>query len=286
MTRIPRRGRPRGIFITDFDGTLRSASGTIAERDRQTLRTLGERGYLRVIATGRSLYSLGRAIDDELSVDYIVFSSGAGILDFREQKIIRKVNLKGEEVSRAVEFLLELEADFMIHEPIPDNHRFLYFSTGLENPDFSSRCELYKEHCRPFEGDPTALGPGAQVLTIEPPGVFPTNLKAIQQRLPQCSIIRTTSPLDGVSTWIEIFPKGVSKGRSTAWLAEQHGLGPQSALSVGNDYNDADLLEWTRYSFVMANAPAELKRRFEEVSSSDECGVSEAVERWLCERSG
>lgn len=280
------RARPPGLFITDFDGTLRTSSGAIAERDLETLRTLGEDGYIRIVATGRSLYSLRKAVDDSFPIDYVVFSSGAGVLDYQQQRIVRKVNLDAEEVRRVVAVLLDLEKDFMIHEPIPNNHSFRYHSTGRDNPDFIRRCELYREHCRPFAGDSAALGPGAQLLVIEPTDGRRGGagaLAILQSRLPNCSIIRTTSPLDGESTWIEIFPENVSKGRTTAWLAEMYGLGPDKSLAVGNDFNDEDLLEWTRNAFVVANAPQELRQRFREVPSNDECGVTEAVQRWLHE---
>ncbi len=84
--------------------------------------------------------------------------------------------------------------------------------------------------------------------------------------------------------WIEIFPENVSKGQTTAWLAEMYGLGPDNSLAVGNDFNDEDLLEWTRNAFVVANAPQELRQKFREVPSNDECGITEAVQRWLHER--
>jgi hydroxymethylpyrimidine pyrophosphatase-like HAD family hydrolase len=50
---------------------------------------------------------------------------------------------------------------------------------------------------------------------------------------------------------------------------------------VGNDYNDLDLLEWAGSSFVVANAPPDLTDRFPTVASNDDCGVAEAITRWL-----
>ena len=55
-------------------------------------------------------------------------------------------------------------------------------------------------------------------------------------------------------------------------------------MSVGNDYNDLDLLEWTSGSFVVDNAPADLKKRFVGVNSNNDGGVAEAARRWLAEK--
>jgi hydroxymethylpyrimidine pyrophosphatase-like HAD family hydrolase len=90
--------------------------------------------------------------------------------------------------------------------------------------------------------------------------------------------------LDGKSTWIEIFPAGVSKSRTAKWLASRLGIPDLQTLSVGNDYNDADLLEWAASSFVTANAPEALRQRFPIVASNNHGGVSEAIERWLDNR--
>ncbi|HUV08688.1 MAG TPA: HAD family hydrolase, partial [Spirochaetia bacterium] len=146
---------------------------------------------------------------------------------------------------------------------------------------FARRCSLYSQFCDAFDGRIETLGPGTQLLVIEPPSSSPPSLDGFEKALPNCSIIRTTSPLDGASHWIEIFPKGISKGQTTDWLAKEWGLGPKDSLAIGNDYNDLDLLKWSHRSFVVANAPPELRREFDTVASVDRCGVTEAVRKWL-----
>ena len=56
-------------------------------------------------------------------------------------------------------------------------------------------------------------------------------------------------------------------------------IGKRDIVSVGNDYNDLDLLEWTVNSYVVDNAPADLKNRFAIVASNNNGGVSEAARR-------
>jgi hydroxymethylpyrimidine pyrophosphatase-like HAD family hydrolase len=73
----------------------------------------------------------------------------------------------------------------------------------------------------------------------------------------------------------------VSKSRTAAWLAEELKIDKSEIVSVGNDYNDLDLLEWTAKSYVVDNAPADLKDRFAGVASNNNGGVAEAARRWL-----
>jgi hydroxymethylpyrimidine pyrophosphatase-like HAD family hydrolase len=42
-----------------------------------------------------------------------------------------------------------------------------------------------------------------------------------------------------------------------------------------------DLLEWAAHSFVVENAPDDLKYLFQQVASNNNGGVAEAVSRWL-----
>ena len=100
------------------------------------------------------------------------------------------------------------------------------------------------------------------------------------------NVVRTTSPLDHRSTWIEIFPGGVSKSAGAAWLAARHALDAGDVVAVGNDWNDCDLLAWAGCSFVVGNAVAELRARHATVAANDAGGVSEAVRCWLAAGDG
>lgn len=267
--------KPAGLFVTDFDGTLVRSDGTVSEQDRRALSGLRDKGILRVVATGRSLYSLQRSSGGDLPVDYVVFSCGAGILDAGRKRVIRKASLSAEEVDRVVRLLDTLELDFMVHREIPLNHFFRYRRTGRHNPDFDRRIALYRPFSGPLDGSATH-GPACQVLAVLAAGrqeIF----EQIRRRLAGLSVIRTTSPLDHRSIWVEIFAAGVSKSRAVCWLCDELGIHRERVMAVGNDYNDLDLLEWAAQGIVVANAPADMRRRFQTVSSHDRCGVAEAI---------
>jgi len=271
----------KGLFITDFDGTLLRTDRTLAEKDLETLQRLGSMNIVRVIATGRSLYSFNRAVGSSLPIDYIIFSTGAGVIKYPEGDLLRKVDLDPDSVRNTIKTLMEEKLNFMVHRPIPDNHQFAYWSFRPDETDFFRRIELYKESSWPMDGDYDGFGSAAQLLAIVPKSRVTDLLDSLRNKLPQLTIIRTTSPLDGTSTWIEFFHPEVSKSRAADWLAAQLGILRKNTLSVGNDYNDLDLLEWADRRFVVDNAPQDLKDRFPAVSSNNHCGITEAVNLWL-----
>jgi len=89
--------RYRGIFVSDLDGTLLRGD-RISEGDLKAFRGLSEQGIMRVIATGRSLYSAKFCLADDFPADYLILSTGNQIVNWPTQKILRSAFLSGQEV--------------------------------------------------------------------------------------------------------------------------------------------------------------------------------------------
>jgi hypothetical protein len=272
---------PGAMLITDLDGTLLGSNGTMTKQDQDALLFLGNKGIVRVIATGRSLYSFKTVAGNDMPVDYVIFSTGAGVITFPDGRLIRNIHLDSGAVLSAVRIFMEFELDFMVHQPIPENHRFVYYWTGRENPDFLRRLGRYGEFCQPLNNAFSNIGPASQLLAVVNHDNSASVLTALQSKLPGYSVIRSTSPLDGKSTWIEVFAPGVSKSQCAAWLAGRLNISRELVLAVGNDYNDLDMLEWAGTAFLVDNAPDLLKNRFASVASHNHSGVSEAIHLWL-----
>jgi len=248
------------MVATDLDGTLRDSSRGVSNNDFDVLRILGERGICRIIATGRNLFSARRVLPMDMPIDYLVFSLGAGILNWKTQEIIYTSSITSHKIEHILLTLRSESLDFMIHHPIPQNHHFEAYSTENPHPDFISRCCIYQEFAQVRDYQSSFSGDACQVIAISDDieGCF----DRVSEKLAGLSVIRTTSPLDGKSLWIEIFPKNVSKGQTVRWLAEKHNIMLSRILCLGNDYNDFDLLQIGAYSFVMPSAPGLLLQHF------------------------
>lgn len=266
------------IVVTDLDGTLLDSRHELRSIDRATLEALGAAGVLRVVATGRTLFSARRVLGADVPIDYLVHTSGAGVTSWRDGRLLNALHMEAPLASALAARLIALQQDFMLHHALPDNHRFFLHRASPHNSDFERRVELFAEHCTELDGASLQASPMCHAVVIEPPDV-PSRHAELVRLLPEFRIIRATSPLDHRSRWFEIFPPGVGKSRASAWLRDRGFAGPGRSLAVGNDYNDVDLLEWADFPFVVANAPAELLRRFPNVASNDAGGFTEAVQR-------
>ena len=263
------------MVITDLDGTLLNNNREVSLEDMKTLFWLGEQNIVRVIATGRNFFSLNKVLKSNFPIDYLIFSSGAGIYNWKSKKLMHSHYIPDFEVRLISEILIDHEIDFMIHEMIPENHKFVYYKTGTENPDFERRISVYKDFAVELDLKTEEYKHACQILAVFPNDV--DFFDEIKQKFNDIKIIRTTSPLDGDSIWMEIFPEAVSKGHGIDWLCNKLNINPYKTISVGNDYNDIDMLEYTAKKYVVNNAPTDLKKQFPICKSNQESGFTDAV---------
>jgi hypothetical protein len=268
------------MVVTDLDGTLLDTRSQLSDETRRALERLGETGAVRVVATGRSLHSAELVIDAQFPIDYLVFSSGAGILDWRSRELLAVHEMPNEHARAALDRLLAKNMAFMVHLGVPDNHYFYYHlpagTKSADNPDFHRRCERYRAFAEPLDGRSLDGLRITQLLAVEAPGSA-SHYDALVSELDHLNVVLTTSPLDHRSRWIEIFSPAASKSRAAEWLRRRHAVSHQDVVAVGNDFNDRDLLDWAEHAYVVANAAASLRQRYTVVASNDEQGFVEAV---------
>lgn len=262
------------MVITDLDGTLLNSEQKVSSSDYDCLVELGRQGIVRVIATGRSPYSFSTVIPQDFPIDFLVFSSGAGVMDWSSGEIISSYSLTEEKVHELALIFRNENISFKVLKPAPDNHKFHYFHNGNTHPDFDKRMEYYRGFEKEIMFDPPNFGEASQFLIIL------SELEEFNRLSELCvevKVIRATSPLDHKSIWMEVFHPDVSKGNACQFLGRYLGIDQKNTIGIGNDYNDIDLLEFANQSFVVENAPEELAKSYRIVSSNNNSGFSMAV---------
>ena len=264
------------LVVTDLDGTLLDSASQLSDMNRRALESLGRNGVVRAVATGRSLYSARKVMDDDFPIDYLAFSSGIGIVSWEDGLHLTSHAMKPALVSRLVARLRDLALDFMVHHAAPDTHRFHFFRASDHNADFENRIRRYAPYARCWGDGSSTDVEVSQLLVVEPPDTT-SNLELLTLEFEGLHVVRTTSPLDHASRWIELFPAGVSKGSASEWIRRRHAIDPDRTVAVGNDYNDLDLLDWAARACVVSNAPPSMRARYEVVGANDEDGFTDAI---------
>lgn len=281
------------LFITDLDGTLLTDDKRVSRKDRTSLESLRQKRVATAIATGRSLYSFNKLLSSSAfsenspfpKVDYLIFSTGAGILEFSTGRILRSFSLSMSDVLAIADYLERLKVDYMIHAPIPDTNQFLFRKHNSHNSDFATRIALYRQYGTPLttvsDNEISRFAGATEVLCIVDRKDGHQTASMIAKHLRRYSVIKATSPLDAASIWIEIFADGVSKSGSSHLLANLLDIPRSKICAVGNDYNDEDLLCWAGSSYIVKNAPDSLQNRFTTAPSNNDNGVAGAISHWL-----
>ncbi len=271
------------LVATDLDGTFLMNDKSITKENLDTLNLLGEKGVWRVIATGRNLKKTQAVISDEVPFDYIVFSSGAGVYDCKQKKLIFHQNLNASLAKQLADFLIERDLNFHLFKPVPDNHNCWYFRGSVPCTEFESYFEYLQSNSEPLTSGEQVHSDASQFLVV-----FPNNLalflalkEEIECRFPDVKVVRTSSPLESGYIWMELFHHSVSKGNGVKYVCDTLQIEHEYTLGIGNDFNDWDLLEFTNYSYIVENGPQEMKERFLPIVANEESAFARAVNKHI-----
>lgn len=117
-------------IIIDLDGTtLPRNKHQISEENRKALEEAGRQGVVRILATGRSVFSLNNTLPEGLPVDYMVFSSGAGIMRWEDKEILYTRELSTEDTLDIATHLWKYDINFTIQQRIPEQSPLLLSAT-------------------------------------------------------------------------------------------------------------------------------------------------------------
>ena len=265
------------MIITDLDGTFLDSSSKISCRNRETVNWLAKNDIITVIATGRSLYSLNQVVPSDLPIDYVVFSSGGGIYDWAKQKLIDFKNLSPEFAKQSAMEFHNREIDYFIHSPIPGNHIFDYYIFDKSGEtDSWQRINNYREFANRIDNiSDYRFANACQVIGIAQDDLQTYN--SIKNALPFLNVIRTTSPLDKKSLWIEVLPQNVSKASACQKLCQKLNIPVAKTIGLGNDHNDVDLLNWVGEPFLVGNSAPDLQNQYNVIDSNDNNAFSKLV---------
>ncbi len=88
--------------------------------------------------------------------------------------------------------------------------------------------------------------------------------KELQELFPSLNIVRS------FPTLLEIMDQSVTKASGIEVMLRHYGLTAEESLSFGDNYNDLEMLRYTKKSVAMGNAPQKVKAAASDVTCSNE----------------
>ncbi|RIH64269.1 HAD family phosphatase [Mariniphaga sediminis] len=271
------------LVATDLDGTFLKDDRSVSQENLRALHLLGKKQIVRVVATGRNLRKVTEVIARDVPFDYIVYSSGAGIFDWKKQEHIFHQNIGQETASHLVEYFRQKDYNFYAFAPAPENHRLWYHKGTQDCEEFNRYFSFHNSFSEPLPENGKWESGLCQFMLIIPEddSIFEQVKNEIEGQHNEIRVIRSSSPVTKGYIWVEVFHREVSKGNGVKHVCNLLHIHPGETFGIGNDYNDLDLLDFTAHSFLTENAPEQIKSRFHAVPSNEDDAFAHAVQPLL-----
>lgn len=246
------------LLALDLDGTLLFEDGRLAHSEVELLQCLRRKGHIIALLTGRNLYSLKSVVPPNSPLDYVAYSTGAGLIEWPRGEIYYERNLSQEQSSALVALLLNSGVSYFALDSLPQNH-YSYAVEGNNPPeDFFRRKSRYNDYL--LQSPPRKA---SQFLIICSHDQQRESLiEQISERFSDISMVKATSPMDNQTPWLEIFPPEVHKGKALIYLKNRLGVTSSEILALGNDWNDQDMLLHAGKAYLVPKSPGELSAQF------------------------
>lgn len=265
------------IVFSDLDGTLIHRGGQISVANLMAIEILNRMKIRLVMVTGRNMFSLEKSGININLFDYIVFSTGYGIMNRSKKSIYYNNHLTAPDISCIRKVIEDMGLGYMIMKAGADNHMFF-----MNNPEKNPEMEKRKINYNGCEVDYYEIENQASQFLI----IFKYNasmIDYIRQALKGYSVVYSFSPYISDFCWLEIFSGHVSKSSAARMICDWEDTAMEDCLAIGNDFNDYDLLNNAGCAYLVRDCNPDLKGKFRETGESFNDGFSEAVQSWLKE---
>ncbi len=281
------------LLALDLDGTTLNSKGQIPDANRAAIRAAEERGVLVTIATGRRFRD-AQPVGIDLGLNAPLITHNGGLLKYADSLETVAYSLLSNETSLEIvkvgksfggDALVSTDPHglgLLLYDRVSDDNaplqKYIRWSESLHGEDAEKSIlhvpeleDIVHEHAIvhiSFSGGCAAMNDLQNSLR--------------DHLTDTVTILATVYPhLD--FTLLDILPPDASKGHGVAKLAEINGLLPKNVMTIGDNFNDLEMLEYAGTAVVMGNADAKLRGlpNFYTTLSNEESGVAAAIERFI-----
>ncbi|HEY9620950.1 MAG TPA: Cof-type HAD-IIB family hydrolase [Crinalium sp.] len=266
------------LLVLDIDGTIAGESNQIRPAVLQAIRAAQAKGIQVAIATGRMYQSALRFHAAVGSTLPLMAYQGAMIKDPATEHLYRHWAISKFFALKLLDHLEqpELRSHISIH---------FYINDQLYVREITPETKLYGERSHVT---PIAVGDLRRSLDIEPTKILALSedtdlidhlLTSLRQLYTPAELYFTKS----VATFFEATNPQVNKGTAVRYLAEEMlGLRASQVMTIGDNFNDVEMLEYAGIGVAMGNAPADVQAIAQWTAPDVESdGVAVAIETFL-----
>ncbi len=266
------------LLVLDIDGTIAGKSNEISPTVKQAIQAAQKQGVQVALATGRMYRSALRFHQEIGSTLPLLAYQGAWIQDPATKQLHRHWAVAKSSAMQLLDYFEQpqLRSLLSVH---------FYINDQLYVRELTPETQVYAQRSGV---EPMPVGDLRQVLTDEPTKVLALSddtaiidnlLNSLRQQYTPAELYLTTS----VATFFEATNPLVNKGTGVRYLAEELlGLDATNVMTIGDNFNDLEMLEYAEIGVAMGNAPANVKAVAQWVAPSvEEEGAAAAIEKFV-----
>ncbi|WP_223362613.1 HAD family hydrolase [Sporolactobacillus terrae] len=258
------------LIATDMDSTLLTSTSELPPDFERYVLKLRELGVDFAIASGRPLYTLSD-IFSNLKEDMVFICDNGGLVSYKGKILFNS--------------LIDVSAYQKMIRFVEDETDGVAILCGLDSAYISKKNEQYKSFLYTYYTkitvveDMRKLAVKADKFTIYFPGA---GSKAHYDRIFKPQFVKEFSVVISGTLWIDIMNKGIDKGKAMKRLGDYMHIDSSQMMAFGDTYNDAEMLQSVKYSYIVANASEGMKQYANYITASnDDYGVIKIVEELI-----
>lgn len=259
------------LICIDLDGTLLDDKKRISEENIAAIRRASAQGVKIAIITGR-MPGATEFIAKQLQVPCIlVCNAGTCIVEDKKCKSVEYMS------ADTMKNIYEIIKKFNV--PLWIFRERQWFVTEM---DSYIQEEIDRVYCTPEIADVETLARGWKRENTGPNKVLvsaePEIIQAIYEELRK-EQIQDVDMACSADIFLEIFPKGINKGKALKIICDEMGISREEVIAFGDQELDISMLEAAGMGVAMGNAIDELKEKADFVTkTNNEAGIAYALE--------
>lgn len=260
----------RIIVLSDMDGTLLNSKKQISDCDKAAIERFTSLGGKFTIATGRTIQAFEqytRLIDMKAPV---IMYNGAAIHDFSSGKTVFTHPLPDCAKEAAVE-IMEMMPDIG-GEVLKTDGTYVFSNTKYQ--------QLHTKLCNivPFYRNLTEIADGGWLKVLF--ALAPEDIPFLEILIKQKGFYREFDFVRSAEIFLEMLPKGVSKGSALKEYRDLPGMKNMTFVAVGDFDNDIEMIREADFGVCPANAEDSVKVESDIVLSqtNDQGAIAELID--------
>lgn len=248
------------LFVTDLDGTLLKKDKTISEKNLEAIEYFKSEGGIFTFVTGR-IPAGAKVVNDVLKPNAPCGCiNGGGIYDFKTDKLLWSLNIP-RDVLELVEYIDNEVPGIGIEINLYDKIYFCKKNAATEKHRTDEHMDEYSCHYTEVKES------FSKVNFVD---FNQDNMNKTIELLNKHPKSKDFDFVRSDTIFYEILPKGSNKGNLLVKLTEVLDIDMTKTIAIGDNDNDASMLEKAKLGIAVSNASEKAKKAADYITVSNE----------------